>query len=53
MYRAYKLKIPATTARIEEESETLNSRATPLGVLGSSLVQKRGRQNLAMSVEKK
>ena len=53
MYRAYKLKIPATTARIEEESETLNSRATPLGVLGSSLVQKRGQQNLAMSVEKK
>ena len=38
MYRHNKLKIPATTARIEEESETLNSRATPLGVLGSSLV---------------
>ena len=38
MYRHNKIKIPATTARIEEESETLNSRATPLGVLGSSLV---------------
>ena len=37
MYRSNKLKIPSTTARIEEEPETINSRGTPLGVLGSSL----------------
>ena len=40
------------TARIEEEQETLVSRATPLGLVGNSMIQKRGQQ-LAMSVDKK
>jgi hypothetical protein len=39
------------TARIEEEQETI-SRATPLGLVGNSMIQKRGQQ-LAMSVDKK
>ena len=53
MFRSNKLKIPITTARIDEVPETINSRATPLGVTGSSALQKRRQQDYAMSVEKK
>jgi hypothetical protein len=38
IYRSNKLKIPATTARIDEQPENINSRATPLGVVGSSMI---------------